>query len=561
MVSFGLLTALLPGGQRQEFTLSKAEISVGRAATSDISLQDPKVSRSHTRIECGSDGCVVVDLGSANGTKVNGTPVQRAKLKSGDRITIGACTLCFQTGAPSDDLELTRIDTPAELDKTLALQTLHTLVHETRTPRLTVTTPRSTSEVTLDRDVLTIGRRIDNDLVIDSPRASRYHARIERSGSSFMLCDLNSDNGTFVRGERVTRHALKDGDVARIGDARLVFKAGFVEEELTIMEPRAGSRAVKRPVVVVPGFMGSNLWLGSERVWPNARQLFTNPDIYRYGTGAPALEPRGLVDEVVIVPNILKLERYGRLIHFLEEAVGYERGRDLLEFAYDFRQDLRVSARQLGAAIENWDIQGPVTIIAHSMGSLVSRYYVDRLGGHRRVERLVCLGGPQQGAPEAVMNLAAGGSLLPFGIMGARLRDVIMTYPAMFQLLPAYACSSDQAGAAIDWLSDARWLPETCGPLLHMAAEFRGELRPQPSVPTICIFGYSLKTVTGVRAQRNALGTCEKVTSIVEPAGDGTVPEKSATLGSAEIHPVQQYHGTLHVDNDVRKRLKIELTR
>jgi hypothetical protein len=46
-----------------------------------------------------------------------------------------------------------------------------------------------------------------------------------------------------------------------------------------------------------------------------------------------------------------------------------------------------------------------------------------------------------------------------------------------------------------------------------------------------------------------------------EDGGDSTVPESSATLEGTEIHPIRQYHGTLHVDNDVRKRLKIELTR
>jgi hypothetical protein len=46
-----------------------------------------------------------------------------------------------------------------------------------------------------------------------------------------------------------------------------------------------------------------------------------------------------------------------------------------------------------------------------------------------------------------------------------------------------------------------------------------------------------------------------------EPLGDSSIPERSAVLEGSEIHPVQQYHGSLFVDNDVKMRLKLELMR
>ena len=58
--------------------------------------------------------------------------------------------------------------------------------------------------------------------------------------------------------------------------------------------------------------MGSELWRGSERVWPNIGLLLKNPEILRYGEGS-ALTPRGIVDEVVIVPNLIKQDQYNRL--------------------------------------------------------------------------------------------------------------------------------------------------------------------------------------------------------------------------------------------------------
>ena len=46
-----------------------------------------------------------------------------------------------------------------------------------------------------------------------------------------------------------------------------------------------------------------------------------------------------------------------------------------------------------------------------------------------------------------------------------------------------------------------------------------------------------------------------------EPIGDSAIPQSSAVLEETEIHPVQQYHGSLFVDHEVKMRIKSELTR
>lgn len=559
--NFGTLITTLPGGHKREYALSKTEASIGRAATSDIALHDSKVSRAHTRIECGPEGCWVVDLGSANGTKVNGAPVERARLSAGDVISVGSTSLRYEPPSELDenDPDLTRIDTEAQLETTLMETAIPNELSETRIPRLAVHTRTRTWEVPLDGDAVTIGRHADNTVVLDSQRASRHHARIEQTAAGFMLHDLGSDNGTIVGGQRVTRHKLEDGDTIHIGGIRLLFKAGFSEDDLTVVEPRGSVKRPKRPVIVIPGFFGSELFLGSEKVWPNARQLFKNPHLMKFSEDTK-LKPNGLLDEVVIVPNLIKQEQYGRLIDYLCESLGYEVGKDLLEFAYEFRQDVRITARQLAQLVEDWNV-GPVTLIAHSMGSLVSRYYVDQLGGEKRVERMILLGGPHFGAPKTIINLGGDAKLLPFGLLGARIREVLLTYPSAYQLLPDYPCAKDQHGNFIDFLHDPSWLPQQYAPYLKNAAQFRAELKHRAGVPTVCIFGYGLKTIMGVRVERDSSGVCTKLEMTHDEGGDSTVPEPSATLEGTEIHPIRQYHGTLHVDNDVRKRLKIELTR
>ena len=70
---------------------------------------------------------------------------------------------------------------------------------------------------------LTIGRRKDNDIVIENLAVSGHHAKIDSVGESFVLVDLQSKNGSFVNEQLVSSHWLKDGDLVSIGKHLLVF--------------------------------------------------------------------------------------------------------------------------------------------------------------------------------------------------------------------------------------------------------------------------------------------------------------------------------------------------
>lgn len=71
--------------------------------------------------------------------------------------------------------------------------------------------------------MLTIGRASDCDIVLATKKASRNHCEIFGEGGRFTLVDSGSGNGTFVNGERVTRHALELGDEITIGSAVIQF--------------------------------------------------------------------------------------------------------------------------------------------------------------------------------------------------------------------------------------------------------------------------------------------------------------------------------------------------
>jgi hypothetical protein len=93
------------GLQREVVTLSwdskqheidKRRVVIGRSKDCDIQVADPNVSRRHAEIRQEGSAYWVVDLDSTNGTEVNGRRLKRAKLRSGDTITVGSTQVVFQ---------------------------------------------------------------------------------------------------------------------------------------------------------------------------------------------------------------------------------------------------------------------------------------------------------------------------------------------------------------------------------------------------------------------------------------------------------------------------------
>jgi hypothetical protein len=75
----------------------------------------------------------------------------------------------------------------------------------------------------LKMPVINIGRRLDNQLVIDDPRVSRNHAQLRAIKGRFVLFDLNSTGGTFVNGQRTSQSVLYPGDVISLAGVPLIF--------------------------------------------------------------------------------------------------------------------------------------------------------------------------------------------------------------------------------------------------------------------------------------------------------------------------------------------------
>jgi pSer/pThr/pTyr-binding forkhead associated (FHA) protein/subtilisin family serine protease len=182
---------LLPGGGLAPLRLKQGSNSLGRSTENDIVLDDLRVSRRHARFVCAGPRCVVEDLGSANGVLVNQKRVSRAELSPGDRLRLGDVDLLYHVAASA----------PAR-------------------PWLEVGGRR----YPLPPQGVSIGRSTDNDIHLSDGLASRHHARIDAQQGVYLISDLDSANGTFVNGQRIRRHELRDGDEIRIGDSHLRFR-------------------------------------------------------------------------------------------------------------------------------------------------------------------------------------------------------------------------------------------------------------------------------------------------------------------------------------------------
>jgi pSer/pThr/pTyr-binding forkhead associated (FHA) protein len=77
--------------------------------------------------------------------------------------------------------------------------------------------------ISFSKNEMTVGRKPDNDIVIDNPAVSGHHARIVKQGGEYLLEDLNSTNGTFLRERKVLKAALRDKDEISIAKHTIVF--------------------------------------------------------------------------------------------------------------------------------------------------------------------------------------------------------------------------------------------------------------------------------------------------------------------------------------------------
>jgi PAS domain S-box-containing protein len=141
-------------------------ISIGRSGDADVTIMDPALSRRHVELACGESGCTVRDLGSRNGTRVNGVEIAEVALWPGDQIQIGATLLQFHdsSAATHSDTWLRKALTSNAVALWEYCATARELVFSEHTDR------------TLDLPVGTLGgRRLAVDHCVHTDDRTRLH--------------------------------------------------------------------------------------------------------------------------------------------------------------------------------------------------------------------------------------------------------------------------------------------------------------------------------------------------------------------------------------------------
>lgn len=229
--SGGRLVSLTDG---REYAVPPAGLMIGRAAQCDVIVLGPAVSRRHARIEAGGEagGYDLVDM-SRNGVAVNGARVvDRLPLASGDTIEVGDETFRFHAESMPAAETRTLADVPS-------LQVTETSIPTT--PRgVPVVPPRRPSPLAwleilnpgpsrgerfeLATPLSHVGRGEYNDVIVVDESVSDAHAKILRREGSWRIVDMESTNGTYINGERISGEVpLDDGALVRFGGVKMSF--------------------------------------------------------------------------------------------------------------------------------------------------------------------------------------------------------------------------------------------------------------------------------------------------------------------------------------------------
>lgn len=285
----------------------------------------------------------------------------------------------------------------------------------------------------------------------------------------------------------------------------------------------------------------------SEPAWeppdPDDEEIRSVPDL---GDGVTADR---LAADAHLIPGLWKVDGYGKIGEFVRKRFDLVPGQSYFEFPYDWRRDNRAAAHQLAANCQLWlarrreeypDAQ--LVLLGHSMGGLVSRYYLEILGGWRDTRRLITFGTPYRGSLNAVDFIANGYSRF-FGLVD--LTELLCSLPSVHQLLPIYRCV-DAGGSEMVRLTELpEVLPRLTRKQVETARAFHKEIEDAVARHRqdheYVERGYRIRPVVGIDQPTNQSaiwrgGQLEIIRSYdgQDLGGDGTVPRVSAAPQEAE---------------------------
>lgn len=206
----------------------------------------------------------------------------------------------------------------------------------------------------------------------------------------------------------------------------------------SVLSRRTGNGKVED----VWGWSGSGLWGALRSLGKSIKKLELSSDDDDDGVFASRL-----VADATIIPKLWKIDGYTVPARYIE-GLGFRRGENFFEFPYDWRRDNRIAARQLQdmamSRLAEWRTQSGASdarliLVGHSMGGIVSRYFLECLGGWEHTRALFTFGTPYRGSLNA-LDFLVNGMKKGIGPVALDVSDLVRSLTSVYQLLPTYPC-------------------------------------------------------------------------------------------------------------------------
>jgi hypothetical protein len=337
-------------------------------------------------------------------------------------------------------------------------------------------------------------------------------------------------------------------------------------------------RPMRDVVILLPGITGSVLRKDGRDVWAvSAPAALGALATLGRSIQALALPPNGpadaddgvtaarLMPDVHLVPGLWRIDGYSRLVEAITRTFDVRSGQNLFEFAYDWRRDNRVAAHRLARASHRWlrtwrersgNDRAKLILVAHSMGGLVARYFLEPLDGWTSTRMLVTFGTPYRGSLNA-LNFIANGMRKRLGpVTLLELTDLLRSFDSVYQLLPIYPCLDAGDGPLVR-VSEATAIPGLNPSRAASALRFHHEIgeavRAHEQEQAYLDGRYSIHPIVGTfqPTSQSAQLRGGRLTTLHTYAGedqdgDGTVPRVSATPLELSGQRRETYVATRH---------------
>lgn len=315
-------------------------------------------------------------------------------------------------------------------------------------------------------------------------------------------------------------------------------------------------------VVLIPGFGGSVLERDGRVLWGAGGEagaasllalgddaiplLRVEEDDSARAELADGVRATGVIAGTHMLPGVWKIDGYARMPQLLGRLFDVELGRNYHEFAYDWRRDLRHAARALDRTAEKLLLEfrertgnpdARLVLVAHSMGAIVARYFLEALDGWKHARALVTFGAPFRGTPAALGALTGSAPAIALGA-GGSMNDLLRSFTSLHQLLPVYPAVHAGDGDALQRVNEVEIPgldPARAGLAMELWKDIDEAIQRHNGNPAYREGSYRLLPVVGTaqttpQSARLVDGRVELLNSYQhrDLSGDGQVPRIAA---------------------------------